>query len=885
MKRKALCFILTLLAIAVFSLGCGSSGSSNSVAPAPTTMTSVKVSLTQNGKAVNGADVALYTPAAAMREGLNQAQNTTLRANVGNTNTQGVYTPASTSDEGIYTFKVPAGEYTLIANKGNSKAVVTSLRAATAEGDSITNVNTELQPTGTITGTVATGSAQIVTGAIVYLENTSCVTFAKADGSFSMNGVPVSSKPYKIAATCSQNGNMYNTSSKSVNMTNSLLVSGVALSLEEVKGNTYTITGYVKGSDNTGIASVTVMASDETNLFVGITDSEGKFSIKVNDEIPYFVSVVGATNETKSVYVSKTSVSPSGEDLVFTIINTPPDPSYGTIKGSIRFSSDYIEFCRSTETIPDSGRYLVRLIGSSTANTSYNSSLRANYKASLEKDETEVEFVFDSVPAGTYSIFVDPAENGFLGSIGNITITKGETKNAGAIDVSFVKPVFEAIVDGSNLQINMPYPFIYDSDEMKYYYRKIGSDTSLLKASIISMDKVLFLADENNNDSFLFSSGKYEIVFQNPWSDANTGLSGLLTSSQVIDYTDDSEESNFIGNVLISNVNSGDIDFERIKYCDGIVSGLDSDRYFYYKDINTDTSFHNAGDFTFLYDFSGYSGVMLPDTNSPTLLAYKDNITESSTNNQSIPFLDSGESADNVSVTSLSIISKKYIGVAYSRRINSDTGGVVTDGYEDYYVKVLKYDSTNSSTPFRNPYSGNIFTLSNSTAVSGEEYQIHSIVLAQSPGNEFYIAVQYIKNGNEDSWIKFFKLGESGATECGEYSTVYCDISDFKVLLDGSLYIEIGDNYEIKAAARIKNSAVIEEASLLNRKSCFIDKYGFMYRIDKAANSLIKTASFDGKPIESWTPPTTYGQDYESTPKLEYILGFNEEGSELYVYY
>jgi hypothetical protein len=58
-----------------------------------------------------------------------------------------------------------------------------------------------------------------------------------------------------------------------------------------------------------------------------------------------------------------------------------------------------------------------------------------------------------------------------------------------------------------------------------------------------------------------------------------------------------------------------------------------------------------------------------------------------------------------------------------------------------------------------------------------------------------------------------------------------------------------------------------------------------MYRIDKAANSLIKTASFDGKPIESWTPPTTYGQDYESTPKLEYILGFNEEGSELYVYY
>lgn len=881
MKRKTLCFILTLLAIAVFSLGCGSSGSSNSVAPVPTTMTSVKVSLTQNGKAVNGADVALYTPAAAMREGLNQAQNTTLRANVDNSNTQGVYTPASTSDDGIYTFKVPTGEYTLIANKGNSKAVVTSLRAATAEGDSITNVNTELQPTGTITGTVATGSAQIVTGTIVYLENTSCVTFAKADGSFSMNGVPVSTNPYKIAATSNQNGNTYNTSSKSVTMTNSLSVSGVALSLEEVKGNTYTITGYVKGSDNTAIASVTVMASDETTLFVDTTDAEGKFSIKVDDECTYFVSVVGSTNETKSVSVSKTSVSPSGEDLVFTIINTPPDPSYGTIKGSIRFSSDYISLCNQPKIFPNSGRYLVRLIGSSTANTSYNSSLKANYKGSLTQNETKVEFVFDSVPAGTYSIFVDPSENGFLGSLGNITLAKGETKNVGAVDVVFVKPEFNAFLDDANLAITQAYPFDIPG-ELTCFYKKIGKDTSFLKGSLLGESSIKYCFDEGHN-SFLISSGKYEILIQNPWSDANTGLSGLLTSSQVIDYTDDSEESNFIGNVLISNVNSGEIDFERIKYCDGIVSGLDSDRYFYYKDINTDTSFHNAGDFTFLYDFSGYSGVMLPDTNSPTLLAYKDNITESSTNNQSIPFLDSGESADNVSVTSLSIISKKYIGVAYSRS-TSGSAGVVTDGY-DHYVKVLKYDSTNPSNPFRNPYSGNIFTLSNANAVSGEEYQIHSIVLAQSPGNEFYIAVQYIKNGNEVSWIKFFKLGESGATECGEYSTVYCDISDFKVLLDGSLYIEIGDNYEIKAAARIKNSAVIEEASLLNRKSCFIDKYGFMYRIDKAANSLIKTASLDGKPIESWTPPAIYGDNWVDTPELKYILGFNEEGSELYVYY
>ena len=829
-------FIIFVLVSIIISLtGCGSSGSSNSVAPAPTTMTSVKVSLTQNGKAVNGADVALYTPAAAMREGLNQAQNTVSRASVSNNNTQGVYTPTSTSDDGTYTFEVPTGEYTLIANKGNSKAVVTSLRAATAEGDSNTTVNTELQPTGTITGTVATGSAQIVTGAIVYLENTSCVTFAKADGTFSMNGVPVSSKSYSIAAISSQNGKMYKASSKSVPMTSSLSFSGVALSLEEVIDNTYTITGYVKGSDNSAIASVTVMASDETTLFVGTTDSEGKFSIKVNDEIPYFVSVVGATNETKSVYVSKTSVSPSGEDLVFTIINTPPDPSYGTIKGSIRFSSDYIEYCRSTETFPDYGRYLVRLIGSATANTSYNSSIRLEYKGSLEQNDTVVDFVFDSVPAGTYSIFVDPAENGFLGSIGNITIAKGETKNAGAIDVSFVKPVFEAIVDGSNLQINMPYPFIYDSDEMKYYYRKIGSDTSLLKASIISMDKVLFLADENNNDSFLFSSGKYEIVFQNPWSDTNTGLKGSLIETQVVNYTSD-PYSEIIGDVIVRKKNLTEGDFPgvrgcpKLNYCDGYISGG------YYNDDGEPIFFFLTGDTGQFID-NDLDTLAI----SKTSILYSDGeylvgrslkyVEDYSVDNYQVKTIPYEEDIDSCILESAALLYKKYLCVYYSL---SGTA----------YAKVFEYGNNPD-----NPFSNQVATYT----MSG--YGIRGVALAESPSGKCYTAILY--EGNPQEIVKIYEAGKT--EECASYNLSNpraLGILNFQALVDGSFYVEFeegddGGNNSMKSVRMISGN-IFEESNLMNRKSCIMDKYGFMYRVDTLTNSVIKTASLDGEPLETY---------------------------------
>ena len=83
MKRNIL-ILFAVVSLLISLTGCGGSGSSNYVAPTPTTMTSVKVSLTQDGKAVSSADAALYTPTAAIREGFIQAQSDApFRANMG----------------------------------------------------------------------------------------------------------------------------------------------------------------------------------------------------------------------------------------------------------------------------------------------------------------------------------------------------------------------------------------------------------------------------------------------------------------------------------------------------------------------------------------------------------------------------------------------------------------------------------------------------------------------------------------------------------------------------------------------------------------------------------------------------------------------------------
>ena len=892
MKRNIL-ILFAIVSLLISLTGCGGSGSSNSIAPTPTTMTSVKVSLTQNGQAVIGAEAALYTPAAAMREGLNQAQTSaSSRASIGANNAEGVYSPTSKSTDGIYTFTVPTGEYTLIASKGNYKTVVTNVRAASgdsvAEGDGTSTVETKLQPTGTITGKVATGTAPMVTGAIVFLEKTSSVAIANADGSFTMTGVPVNNdKPYSIAAMSNQNGMMFTTQAKQVTMTESLSASVSGdLELKGLNGK-YEISGYVKGSDG-GIANVLVMASNDIIFSVGRTDNNGKFSVYVNDEDTYILSVIGSVEVSKSVTVSASGNNPTETNLVFTI-NPTEAPSYCCIKGSIQIPQSFLTSCGSDiKDVPDFGRYLVRLIGSSTANTSYNSSMKADFKASLTQSETLVEYAFDSVPEGTYSVLVDPAGNGFLGSVGNISVSAGDTKTVDTINVKFVKPVFNASAGTYNVQISKIYPF--EIINLTGYYKKVGSDSSLLRGSVSPSGDTIYFFDSGENN-FVTTNGEYEIVLQNEWTDSNTGITATLTGSQVIKYD---EVADAIGNTKVIKYNaSSDPKFTSdhpfnydglVKFFNNIVSYCDgSNSYFYCKSspsVNYDEK--DPSEVNRTLDISGKYAVCIGGDDWDSLIFFNGET------NTTIENYDSVSSADvnfsdtyGYSIESASIFGDKHI--AYC--LNYETS-------DEIYKNVIKYVVPSSPTSHTVIDS---FNNSNSSSSSCD----FPYYVRLSSSNTPYLLVLFGDNFDKISatktTIKIYDCETKVCLVSYGINTKIKGVKDFQVLKDGSFYVEINDSYvdspigsgfyySMRFVSGNPSSSPIETSNFKNRKSCFMDKHGFMYRIDTNIKKVIKTTSLDGEPLESlafWTNTMSDGTTITIPIQddLNGILGLEEDSS------
>ncbi|MBP5467966.1 MAG: hypothetical protein J6Z11_01825 [Candidatus Riflebacteria bacterium] len=449
MKRNIL-ILFAVLSLIISLTGCGSSGHSNSVAPTPTTMTTLRVSLTQNGQPATGADAALYTPAAAMREGLIQAQNnTTSRASIVSNTTEGVYKPTSTSADGTYTFTVPAGEYTLIANKGTLRAVVTDIRAEMAEEQESITVE-DLTPTAIIYGKVTIDENFGIepTAVIVYLENTSCVALADTNGNFIISGVPAK-KTFTLAAMSNQNGKVYTTNGISVEVKEDLSFTpeSLELTLAEKTSPTdkYQITGLVKDASSIGVKDVLVMATNTNKslLYVATTNEQGKFSIITNSTGEFNITVIGASPESVTVNVDSNPFQITNPFIIgFT-------SAYGSIKGKIN---------NDTNSTPDVGRYLVQLIG--VDGTPYRTQTKSDYDQNIK----ESIFTFDNVYPGTYTVFVDPAGNGFIGSVGTFTVKPGKTTDltqTATATVIFVQPTFTATAT-SEISITEDYPFVVD---------------------------------------------------------------------------------------------------------------------------------------------------------------------------------------------------------------------------------------------------------------------------------------------------------------------------------------------------------------------------------------------------------------------------------------
>lgn len=221
MKRKALCFILTLLAIAVFSLGCGGGGGSSNPASsnvAGFARVSGAVYDSSNNPVAN-ANVRLVLSSNALINSL--TSNTTSNLRLATNGNQTEFN-TNTDNKGEYTFvNVPYGEYTLSAVTANGAQIVTNL---VVKDEAVETPKIILKPFGSISGSVTYNNSPVC-GAIVCLEGTSYCAITGTDGKYLLNNVP-SNTDFNLTAMASG----YTFPGKSIN-----IIASEGLSLTEIE--------------------------------------------------------------------------------------------------------------------------------------------------------------------------------------------------------------------------------------------------------------------------------------------------------------------------------------------------------------------------------------------------------------------------------------------------------------------------------------------------------------------------------------------------------------------------------------------------------------------------------------------------------------------------
>ena len=834
MKRNIL-ILFAVVSLLINLTGCGSSGHSNSVAPTPTAMTSVKVCLTQNEQPATGADVTLYTPAAAMREGLTQAQtNTTNRASMGLNNGEGVYKPTSTSSDGTYTFTVPTGEYTLIANKGTARAVVTDIRAVNvSEEQENTSITVEkLKPTGTITGkvTAPTNVTDFNPGGIfVYLGNTSLVAFTNSEGRFTITGVPTDTE-YTIVATAYQNGKIYKYTSAEpikVDSKSGYELDAGSLSLQNDNSSKFKITATVTDAN----AYTAFMITNGVDLYAGNVDNGG-FAIDVKSAGNYVVTVIGSNEGSLPITVNPDS-STSPENLSFTMATLTE--AYASVKGNIKYDQQYDDYINSEDLeVPDVDRYLVQLIG--VDGTAYRTQTKSDYKFSDPST-----FMFDNVYPGTYTILVDPAGNGFVGSIGTFSVKAGEILDLGltaTASVIYVKPGFKANAFTSYVRIVEDYPFVSDPSDIQNELASVtvkdlsdgsyvSANLGLVYATTDSSHNEYHIIKKDDNSFYLPThNGKYEIIVQKSWYDSNTGLSGTLTATDIVDYNPNEYDSNprplmYFGNLVLNyqnfqfTVSIKDIKYEIIKDFGVCYSAYDSLKNLYYSSGTLYDSFNDeetlsSGD---TLDLSGIfalvSNEIAGEDNSYQLTCHKMGNTTTET-----PFV----SVSRTDTLSGSIVANKYIALCYN------------ENYSNREVKLYshKYDKDNGTTTIT-PLS---YTFTEEDYFPIEVKLTHKATDNDFPINEelddCYLAVLYMYSGNGNkSKIVIYDLknmnNNNGViAECeldGFKNESLSYLSRFNCLRNNTFYVETYD--PLYPSFIVNSQGLVDKSSIRTRESCF----------------------------------------------------------------
>jgi len=216
----------------------------------------------------------------------------------------------TTNASGSYTVNnLATGTYTIYASSSNSleKAVYTGVSVVAGRAVTVTDLN--LTQTGSITGTATlAGAASGNLGILVYIAGTSYGAMTKADGSYTISGVPVGTGYLLVAGY----QNYANSIPVSVAVTAGTAATVAAINLVKTSALS-TVTGSVTGSvtlwDKAANDNAGIMLYLQGTSFLAMSDANGAYTLS------------GIPPGTYALVANKTGYADSGKSVTVTANN------------------------------------------------------------------------------------------------------------------------------------------------------------------------------------------------------------------------------------------------------------------------------------------------------------------------------------------------------------------------------------------------------------------------------------------------------------------------------------------------------------------------------------------------------------------------------------
>lgn len=615
MKRKAVLFVLFLLATMICMVGCGGGGGHKNTSSSETASITGVV-LNSDNKPVVGAEVKLLAQSDLLIDGLaNDSKTSSLRmANSSASSAHpGIY--LSTTDKaGRYSLTgIKSGNYSLVAN---GTGLVQTMTDLTVDGRNVMvrgsltggDINIALKPFGTVSGQITyADDNEAVENTIVYLEKTSYLSVTDANGNYTISGIPVDTDFIMHVSGAPE------TSKVKIPTDTRTLTQNIKITEEDIPG--YKLTAKFNINDKNAVVNLTnlrvIALGSDGNCQMAVYDETSQsceFTLFKSDTYKIFPILFGS--EALNITFTENIGNPFIADVTRTMIDNGVTDEhifeivvgssitniYATLKGQLNVSEGNYEVYLISEQTGGNRKLFV-----SAANPKFEfSNITAGDYALVVTSEKELYIErFISLTANTVTeknmitpVLVTPDYQvepgkvtvavGSLSAPDNFFVVKPDTVESDGLQITViaVNDIEDETVltEDSYLRQTFicPTDYLGDADSAKYYIKlRFAFQTGLPGGKdaieLFYENPEVTFTPEYRKISLNGITESDDIVFFQPIKDANTGETVYLVATSKELYAFDKEGTKIANRTLTQSPTGsdilGEVTQDNITYC------------------------------------------------------------------------------------------------------------------------------------------------------------------------------------------------------------------------------------------------------------------------------------------------------------------------------